>query len=80
MLCQIGDVRLLSTILEDLEKLVEACDDKISGQVFGFVNVDVRKVSSKLGNQIVGRFIELVDAVMQVLSTSSDFDPFGPIR
>ena len=58
----------------------EACDVKISSRVLGFVNVDVCEVSSELESQMVGRLIELVDTVMQVSSTSSDFETFAPFR
>ena len=80
MLCQKENIKLLLTCIGDLAKLGEAFHVEISGQALGLVNVDFCKVSSVPGNQILGQFIELVDGVMQVSSTSSDFDPFGPLR
>ena len=55
---------------------MEAFNIKISIWALGFINVDVYEFSRVLHSQIVGRFIELVDGVMQVSSTSSDLDPF----
>ena len=58
------DGELLPTSLDDLTEFMKARDVKISGRALCSVSVDIRKVSGKLGIQMVGRFIELVSTVM----------------